>query len=188
MLYRKDELEKELHGCMRLALEGDPVAYENLLSTVAKLVRGYLMNSIRGREGVSMVEDLVQEVLLAIHIKKHLYRSDQPILPWIFAIARYKLIDAWRADKRRPSLVSLDAEPEGMGGLEPAEPLHAQMPEWEDLLEGLTDRQKEILSLAKRDGMPLSQVAQKMNMSLSAIKVAIHRAIKLLRERHKSKQ
>lgn len=86
-----------------MSLRGDRVAYEKLLEQVAIMVRMYLHRTLGSRQGsVEKVEDLVQEVLISIHQKKESYRSSQPILPWVYAIARYRLIDSIRAEKRRP--------------------------------------------------------------------------------------
>ena len=55
-------------------------------------------------------EDVVQETLLAIHLKRHTWRADGPVLPWVFAIARYKLIDHLRKNKIRASIPIEDAD------------------------------------------------------------------------------
>jgi RNA polymerase sigma-70 factor (ECF subfamily) len=120
---------------MSRALEGDKTAYGLLLEKVAGMVSGYLMNCLgyQSRQP-QKVEDLTQDVLVSIHKKKHLYDPSRPILPWIFAIARYRLIDAARADARRPRLVALEE------GLEPRPPQSDVAPgsflELEEILEG----------------------------------------------------
>lgn len=165
------------------SLRGDKTAYESLLNKVATLVRGYLFNTMsQATRTDERIEDLVQDVLLAIHRKKHLYRPDMPVLPWLFAIARYRLIDHLRNEKRKPIVEwddNFDA-PEATPG--PTHIDHAF--EIEELLAHLSPRQKEILLLAKADGVPLAQIAERYQMSLSAVKVTIHRALNKVRSKN----
>ncbi len=166
---------------MGLSLQGNREIYEQFLTRVAGLVRGYLTNTASRRtlDG-GHIEDLVQEVLLAIHRKKHLYSTDKPILPWLFAIAKYKLIDHLRLEKRRPCL-QLD---DNMDAAEPTAPplSEEQAFELEELLTSLSPRQKDILLMAKLDKIPLAQIADKFHMSLSAVKVTVHRTLKKVRK------
>ena len=91
--------DSELAGLMRAAIGGDERAYAEFLRRAACLVRGFARRKIV-RGGIDP-EDIVQETLLAIHLKRHTWRDDGSVLPWLYAIARYKLIDAFRRQGRR---------------------------------------------------------------------------------------
>ena len=91
--------ESELARLMRAAIGGDEKAYAEFLRRAACLVRGFARRKIV-RGGIDP-EDIVQETLLAIHLKRHTWRDDGSVLPWLYAIARYKLIDAFRRQGRR---------------------------------------------------------------------------------------
>ena len=91
--------EAELARLMRAATAGDEKAYAEFLRGTAAIVRGFARRKIV--QGGVDPEDVVQETLLAIHLKRHTWRQDAPILPWIYAIARFKLIDAFRRRGRR---------------------------------------------------------------------------------------
>lgn len=163
-------------------MKGDGPAYGSFLSTVARLVRGYLMKSRSRAVPVETVEDLVQDVLVAIHRKKHLYDPAQPALPWIFAIARYRLIDHARALSARPPATTLEEIPEhALAG----DAVLDRGLEVEELLEGLTDNQRRAVVLAKMEGRPLAEVGARLGLSLSAVKVTIHRALGALRRKAK---
>src|SRR5688500_13533786 len=84
---------------MRAAIAGDERAYGEFLRHAACLVRGFARRRVE-RGGIDP-EDIVQETLLAIHIKRHTWREDAPVMPWLYAIARYKLVDAFRRRGRR---------------------------------------------------------------------------------------
>jgi RNA polymerase sigma-70 factor, ECF subfamily len=90
-----DAVEVELKGLMVASLGGDEGAYRNVLGRLSRYLRGYYKARLAGRR-VADVEDLVQETLLAIHVRRHTYDPDQPFTPWVYAIARYKLIDYLR--------------------------------------------------------------------------------------------
>lgn len=170
---------------MLRSLDGDKIAYEKMLLTISTMLRGYLMNSLSARHrNLETVEDLIQEVLISIHRKKHLYRTQMPILPWLFAIARYRLIDYLRAENRRPRLEgwedTFDApEPKRM------ELSSERLFELEEILSGLTPRQRRVLLLAKTEGVPLAEIAQQLDMSLSTVKVTIHRCLASIRKQVK---
>jgi RNA polymerase sigma-70 factor (ECF subfamily) len=184
VIYRRDELEAQLRAWLQQSLRGDQAAYRAFLERTSSMVRGYLTNSMgSSKRTPEKIEDLVQDVLLAIHRKKHLYRADMPILPWLFAIARYRLIDQVRAEKRRPMLVEWDET------LDPADTNSLPLPderlfELEELLECLSQKQRRILVMAKAEGVPLAEIAQRLQMSLSAVKVTVHRALRKIRQQH----
>jgi RNA polymerase sigma-70 factor (ECF subfamily) len=180
-----NQSEQELHGLMALSLNGDAKAYEALLERIATMIRGYLMKSARAsKTSPQQVEDLVQDVLLAIHQKRHTYRTDMPVMPWIFSIARYKLIDSIRAQGRTP-IVSWPAEDsdefEAAASVDAAQAGATDRMDVETLLEELPEKQRQILMLAKVEELPLNEISKRMKMSLSAVKVTIHRAMATLR-------
>ncbi len=176
-------LETELRAAMLRSLAGDQAAHEKLLLKIGQMLRGYLSKSISPTHPVhESVEDLVQDVLIAIHTKRHTYRTDLPILPWIFTIARYRLIDSVRAARRVP--VSIPWEEE-LSPQTPADesPDGLERLEIQRALGELSPKQREALLLSKVEGIPLAEVATQMKMSLSAVKVTIHRAMKALKKK-----
>jgi RNA polymerase sigma factor (sigma-70 family) len=89
--------ESELSGLMRASLRGDAAAYRTLLGALSATLRGYYKRRLAGiGRGASEAEDLTQEALMAIHSRRHTYDPSAPVLPWVHAIARYKLIDHLR--------------------------------------------------------------------------------------------
>ncbi len=182
ILYRRTELEAQLHQGMSLSLIGDKAAYNQLLTRIASLVRGYLGNRLGPQHRTDeRIEDLVQDVLIAIHRKKHLYQLDKPFLPWLFAVARYRLIDHIRHEKRRPSFVEIN---ETMDSPEVTPTLLSdeQALQLEELLNSLSGRQKEILMLAKADGLSMADIAKRLDLSVASVKVTLHRTLKKLKK------
>ena len=95
-----DDLETQLKRLMLRGLDGDANAHRRLLSLLSERLRAYY--SHRMASAHADVEDLVQETLLAVHLRRASYDRGQPFTAWAFAIARYKLIDHWRRRKSAP--------------------------------------------------------------------------------------
>src|SRR5512141_1365425 len=89
--------EAQLRGLMRAGLRGDTAAYRALLGRLSANLRGYYKGRLaRIGRSATEAEDLVQESLLAIHTRRHTYDPGEALTPWVYAIARYKLIDHLR--------------------------------------------------------------------------------------------
>jgi RNA polymerase sigma-70 factor (ECF subfamily) len=172
---------------MLAAIEGDREAYEKFLNRVAGLLSAFLARSMNpALRSDEKIEELTQETLISIHTKRSTYRPEMPILPWIFAIGRYRLIDSVRKDSRRLETVAWDQSFESIAAevVSDEDPGTLSGVEIDALLSGLSDRQRKVLKLAKLNDMPLADVAQHMKMSLSAVKVTVHRALRTLQRKH----
>src|SRR5262249_16260545 len=94
---RVSERDSEWAGLMRAAMNGDAAAYNRVLTSLAPAIRAAARRGL-GRAGLVAedAEDIVQETLLAIHLKRHTWDPTLPLGPWVRAIARNKLIDVIR--------------------------------------------------------------------------------------------
>ena len=82
---------------MRAAIAGDEGVYRRLLEEIGRSVRAMARGAFsRAGVGDADVEDAVQETLLAIHLKRQTWDAGQPLAPWVYAIARHKIVDAMR--------------------------------------------------------------------------------------------
>ena len=165
---------------MRKAMGGDEGAYKRLLSDLSGALRSTVR---RGFSGISAspneVEDVVQEVLLAIHLKRHTWDQSKPIGPWIMAIARNKMIDDLRRKGRRTE-VPIDGMLDVLeaGGHEDA--IHAH--DVKIVLDGLKGRNREIVQAISIDGHTAQDVAVRLGMTEVAVRVSLHRSLKALAE------
>src|SRR3954465_4526330 len=92
----------EWTGLMQSAHAGDSVAYQRLLVAVAPVLRANARRALlRAGQPADQAEDIVQDILLAVHLKRHTWDVRAPFAPWLFAIARNKLIDNLRRRGRR---------------------------------------------------------------------------------------
>jgi RNA polymerase sigma-70 factor (ECF subfamily) len=140
-------------------------------------VRGFARR--RTLQGGVDPEDIVQETLLAVHVKRHTWRSDAPVKPWLYAIARHKLIDAFR---RRGQRVEIDIDAIAETFAEP-QPESATDQEIDRALETLAPGQRLVVAAVSVDGRSISETARSLGMSETAVRVALHRGLKTIARR-----
>lgn len=167
------------------ALAGDAAAYHLFLKELSSHLRGYFRRRLSGLP--EDVEDLVQEVLLAVHNQRHTYDAAQPLTAWVHAIARYKMVDLLRRRGRHAALEKpLDGQVELLANSE-IEAGDARRDVME-LLERLPDRQRLPIRHMKLEGMSVEETARLTGMSASAVKVGVHRGLKMLAAMMKGKR
>ena len=155
---------------------GDVAAVEELVQRLSPRLISYFA---RPEAHLSDVEDLVQECWLRIHRSRHTYRPADPLLPWIFAIARHTMLDDRRRRSRRATREVLLREPP-----EPTIQVIAassRAPEIDRLLEQLPPSQRDVLLLLNVTGMTMAEAARAMSSSVAATKQRAHRAYARLR-------
>lgn len=179
-------LEERLKSQFLAGGAGDAKAYASFLDLAAKIIRSNLRKTIPSSRSHSrdLLEDLVQDVLLALHQKRHTFRPDYPILPWLFAIARHRWIDIARMISVRPQLLNWEesdfsaiADPNAEDQAERAGLEFEAKEKVSEMLEILSPKQRELIRMAKLEELPLAEVAVRLGMSLSAVKVGVHRAM-----------
>ena len=173
-------IETRLKGLLVQGLAGDALAYQVCLKELAAHLRGFLRKRL-----VTMpddVEDLVQETLLAVHNQRHTYDPDQPLTAWVHAIAKYKLVDFLRRHAHREQ--RNDPLDEQIDILSTADNEAAEARrDLHKLLLLLPDRQRLPIIHVKLEGLSVVEAARVTGMSVSAIKVGVHRGLKALAAR-----
>lgn len=172
-----DERESQLQKLLLNGLAGDAVAYREFLAALAVHVRGLLRRRLAQRP--EEVEDLLQEVLLAVHNARHTYQAQQPLTAWVQAIARYKLADHFRGHARRDSLHDVLDDDSDLFAASDEAPAEASR-DLGKLLGQLPDRQRLPIVHVKLEGLSVEETARLTGLSGSAVKVGIHRGLKAL--------
>ena len=172
---RVREREDEWTDLMRSAISGDDAAYYRLLKAVTPVLRAAARRGLtRAGQPVDQSEDIVQDILLAVHLKRHTWDASAPFAPWLFAIARNKLIDALRRRGRRV-FVNIDDFAEMLPGEAPAETASAS--EVAVHLQSLPARQRDVLQSIAVDSASIKDTAAKFSMTEGAVRVALHRGL-----------
>ncbi|EIC84985.1 sigma-70 family RNA polymerase sigma factor [Serratia sp. M24T3] len=162
---------------MARAQAGDRKAYNQLLKAMVPAIRVFVRKKISDEV---LVEDVIQETLITIHRVRHTYDPQRPILPWVAAITSARAIDALRQYGRRQEVQDEDAVfnyPVEHGGAE--QDLHEELSGY---LGVLPQRQREMVEFVHLREKSLAQVADENNLSVSAVKSLLHRAMLSLRK------
>jgi RNA polymerase sigma-70 factor (ECF subfamily) len=163
---------------MRAANARDDIAYRRLLEALAPFLRQIVRRSFeRVGFGNSDVEDVTQETLLAIHLKRQTWDEEQAITPWVTAIARHKVIDSLRRRGRHVEL-PIDDVIDVLPAEIPTERLSGR--DAERLLSILRGRQRDVVQAVSIEGMSTREAADRFGISEGAVRVALHRGLSAL--------
>jgi RNA polymerase sigma-70 factor (ECF subfamily) len=160
---------------MQAARGGDRAAYERLLRDVARAMRPAVRNALMRACGQAAdMEDVVQDILIAVHLKQHTWDEGRPFGPWLSAIARYKVIDALRRRGRRAE-IPIDDFTDTLAAA--PEPESATERDVTRSLEALPLRQRDVVRTIAVEGASIAQAAARLRMSEGAVRVALHRGL-----------
>ena len=165
---------------MAHAQDGDRLAYQRLLREITPYLRS--LASRRHRD-LSDIEDAVQDILLTIHTIRHTFDPTRPFGPWLVTIANRRLIDRLRRQGRRqgretPLMPEHETFSEPQANFDEEPDKH----ELEKAIDELPPMQRKAVHLLKLNEMSLKEASTASGMSVAALKVNMHRAVKSLRK------
>ncbi|WP_165779480.1 sigma-70 family RNA polymerase sigma factor [Leptospira harrisiae] len=162
------------------AQSGSSESYHILLSRVSVTLSKFLSRRIFS---VDDREDLLQEILIAIHNSRHTYLPSKPFHPWMYAIAKNLLFKYYKKiNKQYSQLVDIEMNQlvspneSSSDGREKVEKILL-------LIQGLPRKQKEIVSMLKIQGLSVKEVSLKLRISESNVRVIAHRGYQTIRLR-----
>lgn len=164
---------------MTRAQDGDRLAYEKLMTELVSAIEGFVLRRF-GRGGTSdLVEECVQESLLAIHRARHTYDPARRFRPWLLTIVRHKAIDLLRRDRARHHSPLSEAGPgsEAHAFDDPSRRLDAAT-----VLESLDPKYRSALISTKLEGRSIEEAASRAGVSVPAMKTRVHRGIRALQK------
>jgi RNA polymerase sigma-70 factor (ECF subfamily) len=170
------DVDEKLETLMARYQAGDLTAARCLIERVSPPLHRFLDAYSATRADT---DDTLQETWLRIHRVRHTYRPGEPLLPWIYAIARRVRVDHYRKAMRvTVRELPLEELPDATAAA-PAVFGHAE--ELEQLLAPLSASQREVLEMLKVAGMSLEEVARATSCSVGSVKQKVHRAYETLR-------
>jgi len=171
--------EIELKALMLASLEGDSASHRALLDGLSRRLRAYYKGKLaRFGRGAVEAEDLVQEAVLAIHLKRHTYDPAEPLTAWVHAIARYKLIDFLRRTRTSLADVPID-EADTIAAHDDNVDAESTF-DVRRLMERLPKNMRCSIEAVKLDGLSIAEAAKRCGISESGVKMGIHRGLKTL--------
>ncbi len=168
----KRTTEAELKSRMIDGLGGNARAHADLLRAVTPLLRSFFGR--RMHDDPSEIEDLVQETLIAVHTRRGSYDRDRAFTPWLFSIARHKLVDYFRRTVRHQPIDGLEDILVSEGFEQSS---NAAM-DVDRLLQTLPNKQALAIRETKINGLSVAEVAARAGLSASDVKVSVHRGLK----------
>ena len=169
--------EVQLKTWMIGGLDGDPACHTLLLRALVPVLQAFYRRRMQDRP--DDIDDLVQETLIAVHTRRATYDRERLFSGWLFAIARYKMIDHFRRGGRTCPIEGL-ADILVAEGFEDASAARIDV---DRLLGGLPVKQAAAIRATRLDGLSTSEAAARAKMGESDVKVSVHRGLKALAAR-----
>lgn len=179
----QSDRDAEWAALMAAAQDGNRRAYDRLLREILPFLRGVARRRLRGEADV---EDAVQDALLTVHQIRHTYDPSRPIRPWLSAIAERRALDRVRSVSRRAGREEelTDVHHETLSGPSTNEgESRLQARDVRAAVAELAPGQRQAIELLKLQEMSLAEASARTGLSVTALKVATHRAIVALRRR-----
>jgi RNA polymerase sigma-70 factor, ECF subfamily len=157
------------------AQAGDKEAFRALVNEIGPA----LTNFVRRRTlDPAELEDVCQEILLEIYESRHTYDAKRPLEPWLFAIARYVVINhgrrqRWRAAHQQLTDAVADTAGENPGNI---------LTRLRQALNQLPPFQREALVMTKIEGLSIAESSRRAGTSTTNMKVRVHRAAAFLKK------
>jgi RNA polymerase sigma-70 factor (ECF subfamily) len=166
----------EFEQLMARYQQADPGAVAVLVERLSPQLYRFFASQLGNRADA---EDMLQDTWLRIHRVRHTYRAGDPVLPWVYTIARRVRVDNYRKRYRMSSReVGVDVLPEC--------PVHndetSSLPSFEELVAVLPESQREVVTMLKVDGLSLEEIARVTASTTGAVKQKAHRAYERLRK------
>jgi len=166
----------ELDRLMERYQQADPDAPHALVVALSPALLRFFRSQLASQQ---QADDLLQETWMRIHRVRHTYRPGEPVLPWVYAIARRVRIDGYRRERRiTVHEIAMDVLPEPPTQVDQRGPL----PAFGELVAELPDSQREVLTLLKVGGLSLEEVARATSSTVGAVKQMAHRGYQRLRD------
>lgn len=180
----RQQREHEWTLWMRAALQGDEQSYRRLLSSLSQGLRVIVRSRLQRLGSTpSEAEDVVQEILLALHLKRNTWDPQTQLAPWVAAITRNKLVDTFRRRGQREE-IQIDSVIDSLQSGSASDDTDAA--DVERMLGELSPQQRDIVRSIAIEGRGAQETAAKLRMTEVAVRVALHRSLKALAARFRS--
>lgn len=178
----RNERDERWRALMRSAQGGDGKAYAQLLSDLLPMLRRVVAQRW---SNPPEIEDIVQEILVSLHMVRHTYDPHRPFMPWLMTITTRRIADAARRRyARSANETTVDVMPETFLGddTKTEQETSDDQEALRKAMSVLPEGQREAIELLKIQGLSLEEASQLTGKSIASLKVGVHRAIKTMRE------
>lgn len=167
---RLSENETVFKQLVSSAQSGNGLAYTELLQGLNSFLKNYLRRRVFDQ---NEIDEVIQEILVAVHKSLHTYDTEKPFMGWFLAITEYKVIDYIRSRKKHSGSIDLNSISNPFAVSNSDLDLKIDI---ERAINSLSSREKIVLTLIKVDGQSINEVAKQLNLTEANVKVIAHRA------------
>jgi RNA polymerase sigma-70 factor, ECF subfamily len=159
---------------LKQSQNGNKNSYKIFLTEIQPFIKAVIYNKIKNH---SLIDDILQETLIAIHKSLHTYDYNRSAKSWISVIAKNKALDYIKSNQHKLSQgeelssINLQEQPENYTKYD-----------LDNAMSKISDKQKKIIHKMKFEGKTVKETALEVKMSESAVKTSAHRAYKILKE------
>ncbi|WP_068076834.1 sigma-70 family RNA polymerase sigma factor [Novosphingobium lentum] len=168
--------EDQLKTWMVEGLDGNAASHAALLRALVPVLRAFYRRRVGDGDAI---EDIVQETLIAVHTRRISYDRERVFSAWLFAIARYKMIDHFRRTRQTCPIEDVEDILFAAGFEDEA---NARM-DVDQLLAALPEKQARAIRETRIDGHSVADAARTAGISESDVKISVHRGLKALSAR-----
>jgi RNA polymerase sigma factor (sigma-70 family) len=175
--------EEELKVLMLGGLGGDAACHAALLRALVPLLHSFYRQRLGS--ATDDLEDLVQETLIAVHTRRETFDRSRPFTAWLYAVAKYRMVDYFRRRRMWVSLEKMELEflEESVLIAEGFEDAFAARMDVDALLSTLSSKQARAIRNTHVEGKSVAEAAAEAGIGESDVKVSVHRGLKLLAAR-----
>jgi RNA polymerase sigma-70 factor, ECF subfamily len=168
--------QAEVESLMHRYQQSDREAAEMLVARLSPQIYQFYLGHVRDR---SLAEDLLQDFWLRIHNARQTYHPGEPLLPWVYAIARRVRIDQYRRGRNRQHY---EIQKEQLSERVADQRKVGSSPNITDVLKAVPEAQRDLILLLKVSGLSLDEAARATGSTVGAVKQKAHRAYEKLRK------
>lgn len=165
--------EQFLSSLLVASQGGDSQSYHQFLVEASELLKPFIRRKVKS---VEIIDDVLQDTLLAIHKSRHSYLPERSVLAWMFVICEHRIIDFYRQFRRLEK-----REIQTFADIEVEQIEHPHSILLEELLQRLPLKQREVIELLKFQGLSIKEVSAKTGLSESAVKVTTFRGYEAMK-------
>ncbi len=159
---------------VELVLKGDDVAFEYLFNRYREAIRRLFMARLGG---VNDADDLLQETFIKVYINIARYSPEYTFGQWVYTIARNTFIDFMRRKTDEQSIDEQFTSPAENSPTPEERIINLQQrSQFEDYLNRLTPRYRQLIIMRFFDELSYEEIAQKLQLPMGTVKTQIHRA------------
>ncbi|MEQ9425487.1 MAG: RNA polymerase sigma factor [Cyclobacteriaceae bacterium] len=129
-------------------------------------------------------QDLTQNVFIRIMKSRHTYKGEHQFRTWIYQIARNLFYDHYKKEMKSKDVFMKVERMEDIDRdeIESYSEIEEREEQLRKALDQLPDDKREVLVMSRYQGMKYEQIAEVTGLTVSNVKIKVHRAINSLRE------